>query len=173
MSDLKPRGRPKTDAPLSTAERTRRLIGKADAALHPDTLLGPMPDSVLLLALTKAYRAKSASAFARIAGELASRLGLSVATTDIPSLPIPVEPTEIQPSVIPVVTTDIPTDPIPVETTDIQPSVIPVETTKPISERDAAILALAKIGTKKRAIGRQLGIPESTVRWVIEQHTTH
>ncbi|WP_207188661.1 hypothetical protein [Thiocystis minor] len=95
------------------------MIGKADAALHLDTLLGPMPDSVLLLALTKAYRAKSAPAFARIAGELASRLGLSVETTNIPSLPIIVETTDIQPVEIPVVTTEIQPSIIPVVTTDI------------------------------------------------------
>jgi DNA-binding NarL/FixJ family response regulator len=106
-----------------------------------------------LLALTKAYRAKSASAFTRITSELSQRLGLSVDTTDIPTVPIPVDTTNIA------------------DAFSLTPSA--PDAAKPISERDAAILALAKIGTKKRAIGRQLGIPESTVRWVIEQHTTH
>ncbi|AFL73569.1 hypothetical protein [Thiocystis violascens] len=41
---------------------------------------------------------------------------------------------------------------------------------KPVSERDARILELAATGMKKRTIGTTLGIPESTVRWVIKQH---
>ncbi|MBK5966468.1 hypothetical protein CCR95_20915 [Thiocystis minor] len=38
------------------------------------------------------------------------------------------------------------------------------------AERDRLILDLAATGMKNRAIGRQLGIPESTVRSIIERH---
>ncbi|WP_041446981.1 hypothetical protein [Thiocystis violascens] len=107
MNEPKPRGRPKTGTALTPGERSRRLIGKADAALHPDTALGPLPDSVLLLALPMAYRAKSAPAFARIAGELSQRLGISVVSTDTMCIPISVETTNIQPAEIPVVSITI------------------------------------------------------------------
>lgn len=175
MNEPKPRGRPKTGAALTPGERSRRLIGKADAALHPDTALVPLPDSVLLLALPMAYRAKSASAFARIAGELSRRMGISVVSTDNTSVPIHVETTDIQPSIVPVATTDIqtdgfsvattdiPTDPIPVDptdksllivsvdSTDIQTAVIPVDpTTNPDkAARDRRILELAGIPERR------------------------
>ena len=49
----------------------------------------------------------------------------------------------------------------------------PAAPAKPVSERDARILALAASGMGKRTIGTTLGIPESTVRWVIKQHGQH
>jgi hypothetical protein len=95
MSDTKPRGRPATGTALSTAERTRRLHGKARGAL--DTVdISHFPESALLLAMATAYRTRQPDAFARIAGELSRRLGLSVETTVNQPVSILVDTTTIE-----------------------------------------------------------------------------
>jgi hypothetical protein len=117
-----------------------------------------------LLALTKAYRAKSASAFTRITSELSQRLGLSVATTDIPTDPIPVVSTDIQPSIIPVDTTNI------ADAFSLTPSA--PDAAKPISERDVAILELHEAGVPLRQIAAQFGFKsDNSIRHILKQHT--
>lgn len=66
--------------------------------------------------------------------------------------------------------TDTVTNIDPVTVTAIPEPWHPDAPAKPVSERDARILELAATGMKKRTIGTTLGIPESTVRWVIKQH---